>query len=151
MTTDAAAAHPVDAECRVFTRHLLGCDPDSYVTAKYRAAHAVVPALSAAGRFDQSLIAFARINPLCAQIADSYASLFSPGAALRKRLVLLLAILETRPPFHERIDRAIDGPLALVVARLVLRTTGAALSLLAGTVVFLPIRVVVALTERGAR
>lgn len=144
----AVTTDPLDAECRVFTRYLLGCDPDAYVNAKYKAAHAVLPALSTTGRFDEALIAFARTCPLWTKVADAYAGLFSPAAALRKRLVLLLAILETRPPFHGLIDKTVDGPAPLVVVRLVTRTTGAVLCLLVGALVFLPTRAVLTLARR---
>ncbi len=143
--------HPLDAECQVFTRHLLGCDPDRYVAGHYRNAHTVQPALSPASRFDRSLLTFARVSPLCTKIADSYASLFMRSAALRQKLVLLLAILETHPPFHQTIDKSLSGAVPLVVARLTVSTAGALLSLLAGMLIFVPTRVVLALLARGAR
>lgn len=151
VAANPQTSHPLDAECRVFTRHLLGSDPDDYVVGKYRNAHAVVPALAASGRFDEALIAFARFSPLCAHLADSYASLFLRGATLRKKLVLLLAILETRPPFHETIDTAVGGSLPLLLARLSFKTGGALLGLLAGTLIFVPARAVLALLGKGAR
>lgn len=151
IAANPEASHPLDAECRVFTRHLLGCDPDEYVLSKYRNAHAVVPALTASGRFDGMLIAFARFRPLCAQIADSYAGLFLRGATLRKKLVLLLAILETRPPFHQTIDQTVGGSLPLLLARLSFKTGGALLGLLAGMLIFVPTRAVLALLGKDAR
>jgi len=151
IAANPEVSHPLDAECRVFTRHLLGCDPDEYVVGQYRNAHAVVPALAALGRFDSTLIAFARFSPLCAHIADSYAGLFQREATLRKKLVMLLAILETRPPFHQAIDAAVGGSLAWVLIRLSFTTGGALLGLLAGTLIFVPARVVLALVGKGAR
>jgi len=144
-------SHPLDAECRVFTRHLLGCDPDHYVVAQYGAAHAVIPALSPGGRFDDALLGFARISPWRAKVADSYASVFFRSAALRKRLVLLLAILETRPPFHQTIDTAIGGSVPSRIASLAITMAGALLTLLAGTLIFVPTRVVLAVLGKGAR
>jgi hypothetical protein len=65
--------------------------------------------------------------------------------------VLLLAILEVRPPFHQAIDQAVSGPLPLLIARLTLRTGAALLSLAVGTLIFTPMRVVLALAGRDAR
>ncbi len=138
------------AECRVFTQHLLGRDPDEYVTATYRAALAGMPVLSARGRFDEALLSFARIHPLCTKIADAYASLFLRAGALRKRLVLLLAILETRPPFSQAIDQAVGGSLPMLFIRLGVRTAAALVSLLVGTLIFTPTRIVLALAGKGA-
>jgi len=130
------------AECRVFTRHLLGRDPDDYVTATYRAALAGMPVLAARGRFDSALLSFARTHPLCAKIADAYASLFLRAGALRKRLVLLLAVLETRPPFSHAIDQAVGGSMPVLFIRLGARTAAALVSLLVGILIFTPLRVV---------
>jgi hypothetical protein len=141
---------PLDAECRIFTRYLLGRDPDDYVTARYAAAHAEIAALAAVDSFDESLVAFARIGPVFTKITDSYASLFSPRAALRKKLVLLLAILETRSPFHQTIDAPIAGSTPVLWASLAGRTIGAAAALLVGALVFVPTRMVLALTRKTA-
>lgn len=146
-----AAARQLRAECRVFTRHLLGRTPDEYVMDRYRSAHETVPALAAGGRFDESLLACARLGPLGTKIADAYAGLFFRHSVLRKKLILLLAILETRPPFSETIDASIVGSPPVLLARLVLKTTGALLSLVAGTVIFTPIRAALALRGGGAR
>ncbi len=149
-STADLAGDSLNAECRVFTQHLLGCDPDDYVAAHYRAAHAGMPTLSPRGRFDRALLSFARISPLCAKIADAYASLFLRAGALRKRLVLLLAILETRPPFSTMIDQALGGSTLLLLIRLGARTAAALISLLVGTLIFTPTRIVLAMMGKGA-
>lgn len=137
-------------ECRVFTRYLLRCDPDGYVIDHYAAANGTL-ALSPASGFDGAVLGFARINPLCARIMDSYASLFYRTATLRKRLVLLLAILETRPPFHQAMDRAQGGATPLLLARLSLTTVAALVSLFAGTLILTPVRVLFSLVGKGPR
>jgi hypothetical protein len=133
----------------VFTRHLLGRAPDEYIRAKYAAAHAHMPTLTAGDAFDEALIAFARMGPVCARLADSYAAVMEPAAALRKKLVLLLAILETRPPFHKAID-APPGTGLRMWASLLAKGLGAAVSLVAGAFVFMPVRLILALTRKTA-
>ena len=139
--TGQAAPDALDAECRVFTDHLLGCEPGAYVTAKYRAAHAAVPALSEYGRSDEALIAFARRGPIRAKLADAYAAVFAPRSALRKKLVLLLAILETSQSTYPQVDAAIGGSQAAALLRLVVRGVGALAALALGALVLLPRRV----------
>ncbi|MEO6222675.1 MAG: NAD-dependent epimerase/dehydratase family protein [Vicinamibacterales bacterium] len=138
-------------ECLAFTRYLLSCDPDAYVVGRYAEANAVLAALAPVGSFDASLIGFAGLSPLCATVADSYCGVFFRKAALRKRLVLLLAILESRAPFSETIDRAVGGSMPRVFARLFITTVAAVLSLLAGTLIFGPTRLLLALVGRGSR
>lgn len=140
-----------EAECRVFTRYLLRCEPDDYVIDKYHAGLAALPDLAPVGRFDEFLLSSARLGPSLTRIGDSYASLFFPMAALQARLVLLLAILETRPPFHQAIDKTVTGSMPLLLTRMSLATAGAFLALLAGTLIFAPARVVLALAGKGAR
>ena len=141
----------VTGECRVFTRYLLGCDPDEYVIDQFAAANTSLNQLSPTNRFDSTLLAFARISPLCARLADSYASLFFRTSTLRKRLVLLLAILETRAPFHHTIDCAPGGNTPLLIGRLSISAAAAVVSLVAGTLLLAPTRLVLAIVGRGAR
>jgi nucleoside-diphosphate-sugar epimerase len=146
-----AGKHELDRECRVFARHLLGCSPNQYVLGKYAEAHTVSPALSAGNRFDENLLRFARRHSICAKIADSYTCLFFPGALLRKKLVLLLAILESCPPFFRMIDDAVSGQKASLLIRLAFRGCIAAISALVGIVIFVPIRLALVVVDRRPR
>lgn len=137
-------------ECKVLTRYLLRRDPDSYVVDQYAAALATLE-LTPEGRFDESLLTFGRVTPLFTRLADSYASLFVRTASLRKRLVLLLAILETRPPFHEEIDRSVSGSTPYLFVRLALTMTAATVAMVAGTLIVPPACAVLALVGRGSR
>jgi hypothetical protein len=85
------------AECRVFTRYLIGHLPDAYISRKY--AQAFEPgyplAGAAASGFDALLLKLAVLHPLLTRTADIYSRFFRPASAVRKRLVLLLALLES--------------------------------------------------------
>lgn len=150
VTGPAETSHPpsalLDRECRVFTRHLLGQSPTPYVRAKYAAAHAMLPALTGGGTFDDFLVRVASFHWLPAMLADSYARVFAPTSRLRVKLVMLLAILETCPPSYRAVDAALGGALPIVLLRLAIRGGVAALSLLAGTLVFGPARLALAVT-----
>jgi NADH dehydrogenase len=130
----------LDAECRVFTNHLLGCDPDDYVIAKYRAAHAAMPALSQFIDGDPALIEFARRSPMRTRLADSYAALFAARSVLRRKLVLLLAILETSPATYRMVDARLAGSWAGTVIGMVASGVGAVAALAIGTIVLAPVR-----------
>jgi NADH dehydrogenase len=145
-SAQSALAAQARQECRVFTRHLLQREPDDYVIARYTSALATVITLSPHGRFDRWLLSVAGAGGWWTSMADSYAGLFCRRAALRKRLVILLAILETRPPFHHAIDRA--EPSLLRVAAY---TTRWILSLTAGTLILVPARLACAVLPKGAR
>jgi len=144
---DAAAA----AECRVFTRYLLRCEPDSYVVNHYARAVAMRGVTPHAGSFDSALLGFARMGWFTARLADSYASLFFRTSTLRKRLVLLLALLEVRAPFHLAIDQAVSGPLPLLLARLSFKAFVALIGLVVASIVLAPAHLLLSMMGKGAR
>jgi hypothetical protein len=86
-------------ECRVFCRHLSGEAPEPIVIQKYLQAHAcgVVEPRRGTPALDRWLVRIARTGTLAARWADAYAALFSRRGLLRRKLILLLAILETVP------------------------------------------------------
>lgn len=100
------SADDLDAECRLFTRYLCDREPDEYVLANYRSAHAHLALAPDPGGLDAALLRAARGGPRRLRLADAHARLVHPRSVLRKKLVLLLAILECHAPFAG----AISGP-----------------------------------------
>lgn len=147
MTESHAA---LEEECRTFTRYLVGTDPSPYVIAKYCEAHVASPAFRES-RFDRQLTRVARWRPVTAFAADTYARFFVPRGALRKKLVLALAILETSPPFFREFDHPPTGGRAAQALRLGARLLAFAPTLLIATIVFLPVHVLAAGRERTGR
>jgi NADH dehydrogenase len=135
----------LDRECRVFTKHLVGANPDELVMASYRRAVASLPALAATSAWDRALLSVARGGTIGARCADAHAALFARSSTLRKRLVMLLAILESRSPYAEYIDKPLGGTPAGAIVRLGVRGVVALIGLLAGTLLLLPVRAVAAL------
>ncbi|MFQ5689204.1 MAG: hypothetical protein ACE5HQ_02905 [Gemmatimonadota bacterium] len=90
----------------MWCRYLLGRPPDPYVLAAYVRAHARSPRLSATsgGRRDRQLVGIARRAPWLARVADSYARVFAPGSLLRRKLTVLLAVLESAAPSFEQFE-----------------------------------------------
>ena len=139
---DAATAERVqlERECVVFAAHLLGVVPDAYVRRKYAEAHCHLAGLAAVNRFERVLVGVAGRHRRLAAFADAYAALFAPDSVLRRKLVLLLALLETSAPSSAAIDRAVGGGPVSVMARLAARGLVATVHLAVGTALFLPAR-----------
>jgi NADH dehydrogenase len=131
-----------DRECATFTRYLAGLAASPYVRRKYAEAHSAV-ALEPKDPFDQLLLRFARKGPLLAKLADAYARIFYPHATLRRKLVLLLAILETCPPSYRVIDSTVGRRKAGVLLQVALRGTLAVLGLAVASIVLIPARLAV--------
>jgi hypothetical protein len=101
----------LDRECSVFARYLAGIEPGDYVRAKYRAAHQ--PGAFGPAREDADpLTRIARRGPGFARIADAWASVLAREGTLRRKLVLLLAILESTGETSPRVDSPDRGTRA---------------------------------------
>jgi nucleoside-diphosphate-sugar epimerase len=148
----ADSSSSIDAECAVFSRYLLGMAASEYVCLKYRAAHASLDALSPAHLFDAFLVRFARTGPRFATVADAYAAVFAPHSLLRKKLVVLLAILETSSPECELIDAPAGGgrPARAAVA-IGFAGLGALVALAVAVPILSPIQLVLAMLPKATR
>ena len=127
-------------ECDVFVRYLSRADSTPYVRAKYTRAVERIPSLRARPGFESRLLRFAGRGPTAARIADAYAALLAPDSVLRSRLVLLLALLESTPPYHEAIERPPPGASAKELSGAIVAGMAGVISLVAGLLVLLPLR-----------
>lgn len=80
----------------MFARYLVGCDPTPEVVERYERASRKLfaPHLDEA---EAALVGFVRRNPWSAPCLDAAAGILRPGGALRNRLLVMAAILETSP------------------------------------------------------
>jgi hypothetical protein len=93
-------------ECLVFCRYLSGVSPDSYVLRKYHDANKINSEMyrNQTTYFEAILITLARIHPFLTQMVDTYTVFLCKNAIIRKKLVLLLAILESCPANRYKLD-----------------------------------------------
>jgi hypothetical protein len=84
-------------ECQIFCEYLVQQKADAYITLKYQEAHlsANFPLPKCLHPFERWLMMVAQIHPYLTRLADSYSRLLFPSSILRKKLVLLVAILES--------------------------------------------------------
>lgn len=137
--SDARAT--LERECRTFTRYLVGREPTPYVVGKYCDAHTASQAFTG-DRFDHRITATARLHPFTTFVADAYARFFAPRGGFRKKLILLLAILETCPPFYREMEQAADGRLLAQVIHVGARLVLFVPAVIVGAVLFVPLRLV---------
>lgn len=93
-------------ECFTYTRYLIGQAPSDYVVDKYCQCHRTSGAFAGldVDRFDKLAVRISARTPLLARLADAYASRFCKSSAVRKKLILLLALLECSPPSFHFLD-----------------------------------------------
>ncbi|HEX6135422.1 MAG TPA: hypothetical protein VFZ24_15740 [Longimicrobiales bacterium] len=132
----------LDRECRLFTGYLLGCVPTQYVLDRYADAHRVSDVYSTGTRFDAFLMRAARTGRITTKVVDAYAAILAPTSLIRRKLILLLAILETAAPTAGIIDSVDRGGRVLLFLRLCGRGIGSVLGFLIGALVFVPARLI---------
>jgi len=139
----------LEAECDVLARHVAGLEASPAVRAKYVQAHEAGRRgpLRSPDDEDDVLVHVARGGPLRARLADAWAAVFDRGGPLRRKLVLLVAILESGPA-SALLDRPDPGGLSAFVRASGWRAGGFALAFLAAAVVIGPRWL---LAGRGAR
>lgn len=139
MSAEKTAAK-IDGECLALGRYLLKQDVNEYVRDKYRSANVMLGLENAAGRFDALLVNIAVKHPMLTKTCDAYARFFSPHGALRKKMVLLLAIFELTPPYFYFIDAADAGGWFMLFVRIMWKGMGMVFCLLPALFTFLPLQ-----------
>lgn len=84
-------------ECETLCRYLMGKAPNDYITDKYVYAHEIdaIPSRNCDNLMDGLLLKIARLCPFGTKLVDAYAVVLLKNSLVRKKLVLLLAILES--------------------------------------------------------
>lgn len=112
-------ADVVSVQCRTYARYLVGQAPDAHVQAKYRDALVRVPELAApAGGFEALLLRLSTLHPWVTRAVDGYCRFFRPGAIVRKRLVLMFALLESFGATTRHFDDSDGGGVVGFALRL---------------------------------
>ena len=134
------AADLLARECLTYSRYLAGSAPDEYVRAKYRDAIGKLPDLAPpTASFERLLLSLSR-RPWLVRAVDAYARFFCPGAMVRRRLVLLFAMLESNGKSAQPFERADSGGLPMFVLRAGLSGLWVLCLLLASALVLLPLQ-----------
>lgn len=146
--SDHRTHQALENECRVFCRYLMNEPPSPYVVEKYLDCHRRVD-LGYKNRFDRFLLNRASKRPLFTKLCDSYSRFFYPRSLLAKKLIYLLAILETSPHFSRIIDRSDEKGKIWLGLQGVFRGVGFALSLITSFFFLLPFQVLLKSKKMG--
>src|SRR5512143_1356579 len=94
----------LDRECELFCRYLTNREPSPYILEKYEEGHRYRELSSGSGSFDRFLVRAAGRNVFYAGLVDAYCGIMARRSLFRKKMMLLLAILECSYPAHDAID-----------------------------------------------
>lgn len=124
-------------EAIAFGRYLVDATPSEELVERYRRANDVLLD-EAPAPGDQRVIEYARAHPWSIRMLDAGTALSGRAPVFRKKLLIMMAIVETTPEFAERTQPRSE-PLPTMVAKLGLAgakmVTSAALGLALSTVI----------------
>lgn len=122
---------PFEAEASVLGRYLLGEQPGETIVRLY--VHAMETRSFESNARDEKRLRFALRNPWILGITDSALAFSQPKCLLRKKLLVLTAIIETQPQYASRfLPRERPGGYWIVIG---LRLSWAVCKLVAGKIV----------------
>jgi hypothetical protein len=101
----------LDRECQAFSVYLVKRHPSEYALAKYREAHDASGIVKRGEEnfFDRLLIRVSMAHPAAARLVDAYTAIFYKKSSVRRKWILLLAILESCAPTYKYFDAPDDG------------------------------------------
>ena len=148
-----SAERVLKTECRSLCAYLTGAPASHYVEEQYaRAANRHGLGFdSEFSCFDRATLKLARSGRMFARWADAYCALFHRAGALRRKLVVLAAILEHVSPSSEAFDRVEPRSVAVTILSLAAYGFMSAVSLLLGAVILAPASVLCWMATRSER
>lgn len=128
-------------ECVRMCRYLVGCAPREYVIERYIRGHAARPDwFTPCSALDRTLSSAASVLPL--RVVDATSRFALPGSIVRRKLVLLVAILENTPPTCELFETPdVSGRIGFYL-RMIPKGIGLLGALLLGTVLITPLHII---------
>jgi hypothetical protein len=141
--SDSVPRSRLSAECDVFCRYLADRPAPREVVSAYRRAHecGVVSFDCSGPAIDCALLRIARRSPLLTRAADAYAVTFAKSSLLRRKLVLLLAILESFGETIGAVDTVLPGSRGRWAVGVVAGVGGFAAMLCLVAVALVPLRI----------
>jgi NADH dehydrogenase len=134
----------IDRECEIFSRYLIAQRPTDYIHRKYGAAIIArgIADDCALSAFDRQTLDLARQNVFLTRLTDAYCAMFHRTGVLRRKLTLLLAIVEHTTPTATRFDGVESRSFVSVIIRLVVACITFGLALIGGLFLLLPYKLV---------
>jgi nucleoside-diphosphate-sugar epimerase len=130
----------IEKECKTFATYMTGKSPSQYVTEQYAAA-VLAHGLASdedLSCFDRVALRLARSGSAFTRSSDAFCSIFARRGVLRRKLIVLAAILESVAPTNEALDRVPSRSVTGTVASLIGCGAAFAVSFILGATILLP-------------
>jgi len=131
-----ATEDPLVRECALLCAYLVGRPPEEYVTRKYvEAHHRLSPRLGRETSRDP-VLALARRGTLATGLVDGYTRTFRRDSIFRRKLILLVAILECAPSTAAIFEAP---PFPSSAVRVMIRLLSPAMAFMVRLVISVPV------------
>lgn len=124
----------LDSECVLITKYLVNQTPPAELIERYRAAHAKLLGDAGSER-DLAIIAFTQKHPWSLRYIDAAVAVLRPNALLRKKILVMMAIVETAPHYVEYFIPK-RTPLIKIILNMVWYGTATMCSFLIGVCIY---------------
>jgi NADH dehydrogenase len=133
----------LNKECEVFYSYLLHEKPDDYILRKYSEGNIKcgLEFSQDTPKFERMLVQLARLNTFFTKIVDTYTCFFLNCSLIRKKMTLLLAILECYDKTCTLIDSIKPIRKIALYPKIVLKGSFFAFTLLFSVIIFLPFHI----------
>lgn len=138
----------LDQECLVFCRYLIGQEPNSYIINKFQEAHRVGSINPPGDTFNRLLLWVATTGRLWTKLVDTYTAVFCKTSVVRKKLILLLAILESNAAACHGLDAVDETHKLLLCLKIMGKGCTFVFVLFLGIVIFLPVHILSGMFSR---
>ena len=145
---ECASPAELERECRIYTRYLIRQEPAAYVIEKYVDFQQRIEPGFTSDPFDRFLLRVSARGPRWTWLADSYASRLRKQCGLRRKLVLVIALLECASPSFQILDRVPSGGFAGAALRLAGSSLAYSGAVLGSVALFTPVKIWMNLRKR---
>jgi NADH dehydrogenase len=127
-------------ECQIFTYYLINRGPDQYIHDKYIYGHSILGIEKEMDLFDTLVLKAAHRNSFLLKLADTFTGFVYKRAVLRKKLLLLLAIMECCPSTYIHIDTVSERSIVALYMKTGLKAIVFVMNLIISLIVFSPMK-----------
>lgn len=137
-------------ECEILGRYLVNSDVNAYTKEKYIQGHKKLCIGTANGFIDRLLMKRATKGLFWVGIADVYSSIICRNALIRKKILLMIAILECQQPSYQILDTVEKKHRYWLYLELVKRALVFSANLILSIILIGPFHAVSSFVKKGA-
>lgn len=115
---------------------------------KFQEAHRVGSINPPSDTFNRLLLMLARANPLWTKLVDTYSVVFCKSSVVRKKLILLFAILESNADAYSSLDAVDEARKVVFLLKVIGKGCIFVLVLFLSVIILFPVHILFGMSSR---